>query len=465
MNIKDIINKQREYFSSGKTMDISFRLEMLTRLKKVIKSHEVEVFEALRKDLNKAEAETMTTELGLCYEEIDYFKKHLKTLAKAKRVRTPIYSWPAKSYIYKEPYGVVLIVGPFNYPFQLNISPLIGAIAAGNCVLIKPSKSSKATTLCLMKIIKEAYPEEYVRVIEPFGGRAEMTEILKERYDYIFFTGSVAVGKVIMEAAAKHLTPVTLELGGKSPALIDKNCDLKMAAKRIAWGKFINAGQTCIAPDYVLLPPEHKEKFIGYLRGFVEEFYGRDPMISPDYPKIIDEKQFDTLVSYLSQGKIAMGGSFNREKLYIEPTVLIDIAVEPSEFMTGVAITLENIRDISMAPVMTEEIFGPILPIIEYNTLEEAIAFINSREKPLALYFFTKNNRNGERVLRETSSGGGCINDTIMHVASNKLPFGGVGNSGMGNYHGEYSFKTFTHCSITLNLPFLLNIMLLALLD
>ncbi|MGM9973605.1 MAG: aldehyde dehydrogenase [Clostridiaceae bacterium] len=425
MNIKDIINKQKEYFNTGKTMDIPFRLQMLTRLKESIKSHEDEVFEALRKDLNKPEAETMTTELGLCYEEIDYFKKHLKALAKAKRVRTPIYSWPAKSYIYKEPYGVVLIIGPFNYPFQLNISPLIGAIAAGNCALIKPSKSSKATTLCLIKIIEEAFPEEYVKVIEPFGGREEMTAILKERYDYIFFTGSVAVGKVIMEAAAKHLTPVTLELGGKSPALIDKNCDLKKAAKRIAWGKFINAGQTCIAPDYVLLPPEHKEEFIAYLREFTEEFYGSAPSDSPDYPKIIDERQFDTLVAYLSDGNIAMGGSYNREKLYIAPTVLTDAAVD--------------------SEVMTEEIFGPILPIIEYSTLEEAIGFINSREKPLALYFFTKDDGNAERVLRETSSGGGCINDTIMHVASNKLPFGGVGNSGMGSYHGEYSFKTFTH--------------------
>ena len=425
MNIKDILNKQKNYFNSGKTMDIPFRLQMLTRLKAAIKSHEDEVFEALRKDLNKPEAETMTTELGLCYEEIDYFKKHLKTLAKAKRVRTPIYSWPAKSYIYKEPYGIVLIIGPFNYPFQLNILPLIGAIAAGNCALIKPSKSSKATTLCLIRIIEEAFPEEYVKVIEPFGGREEMTAILKERYDYIFFTGSVTVGKVIMEAAAKHLTPVTLELGGKSPALIDKNCDLKKAAKRIAWGKFINAGQTCIAPDYVLLLPEHKEEFIGYLREFTEAFYGGEPMTSPDYPRIIDERQFDTLVGYLSEGDIAMGGSYNREKLYIAPTVLTEAAVD--------------------SEVMTEEIFGPILPVIEYNTLEEAIAFINSREKPLALYFFTKDDGNAERVLRETSSGGGCINDTIMHVASNKLPFGGVGNSGMGNYHGEYSFKTFTH--------------------
>ncbi len=425
MDFKEIISNQRAYFSTGVTRNIEFRVEMLKRLKDNIKLNEENILEALKKDLNKPYAEAMTTEVGIVYQEIDYFIKNIKRLSKVKRVRTPIFNWPSKSYIYQEPYGIALIIGPFNYPFQLNVAPLVGAIAAGNCAIIKPSKSSKETTLALMKVIEDAFPKEYVSVIEPFGGREEVTAILKERFDYIFFTGSVNVGRVVMEAAAKHLTPVTLELGGKSPALIDRDCDINLAAKRIAWGKFINAGQTCIAPDYVLLPPELKEEFITKLKQHTERFYGNDPLLSEDYPKIIDEKQFDTLVSYIPQGSVVMGGSYNKDRLYIAPTALTEV-------------------DLS-SPVMTEEIFGPILPILEYSTLDEAIAFINEREKPLAFYYFTKDNSKADRVIKSTTSGGGCINDTIMHVASETLPFGGVGNSGMGSYHGEYSFRTFSH--------------------
>lgn len=425
MDFNLIIEKQREFFETDKTKDIDFRIEMLKRLRNSIKNHEEEIYEALRVDLKKSPFESLATEVGIVYDEIDYILKNLKKWAKVKRVRTPIYNWPSKSYIYEEPYGVVLIIGPFNYPFQLNIAPLVGAMAAGNCALIKPSQYSKETTLIIMKIIEECFPKEYVAVIEPFGGREEVSAILKEKYDYIFFTGSVAVGKIVMEAASKHLTPVTLELGGKSPALLDEDCDVSLAAKRIAWGKFINAGQTCVAPDYVLVHHSIKDEFIKKLKFWTEKFYGKEAMLSKDYPKIIDNKQFQRLIGYLSQGKLVMGGSYNNEKLYIAPTALINVSED--------------------SPLMTDEIFGPLLPILEYKDLKEAVKFINCRPKPLALYYFTKDKEKGENIIKSTSSGGGCINDTIMHVASTSLPFGGVGDSGMGSYHGKKTFETFSH--------------------
>lgn len=425
MNFADIIKKQKDFFYIGKTKDVDFRIDMLRRLKDSVKSHEQEILEALKKDLNKAPFESMATEVGIVYEEINYLIKNVKSLSRAKRVATPIYNWPSRSYIYQEPYGIVLVMGPFNYPFQLNIVPLAGAIAAGNCVVLKPSRSSKETAKVIMKIIEQCFAEEYVAVVEPFGGRQEVTALLKERFDYIFFTGSVSVGKVVMEAAARNLTPVTLELGGKSPVIIDKNCHVALAAKRVAWGKFINAAQTCVAPDYVLIHKDIKEEFLQKVSYYVEQFYGSDPKKSPDYPRIIDENQFDRLVGYLSEGRILFGGGSQRESLYIAPTVIDEVDLN--------------------SPVMTDEIFGPILPLVEYENIEEAINFVNQREKPLALYVFTRDNKLAHKILNETSAGGSCINDTIMHAASGTLPFGGVGNSGMGSYHGKYTFQCFSH--------------------
>ncbi len=425
MDFKSLLEMQRDYFKAGKTREISFRKNMLIKLKNSIKLHEKEIYEALRKDLNKAPFESMATEIGIVYDEINYMIKNLDKLARVKKVKTPIFNWPSKSFIYYEPYGVVLIIGPYNYPFQLNLAPLVGAIAAGNCALIKPSQNSIKTTEVIIKIIEECFPKEHVAVIEPFGGREKMTEILKERYDYIFFTGSVGVGKVIMRAASEHLTPVTLELGGKSPAIVDEDCDVSLAAKRIAWGKFLNAGQTCVAPDYVLVHKRIKEEFIEKLKFWTIEFYGEEPMLSTDYAKIIDNRQFERLISYISQGKAVIGGSYNRDKLYIAPTAMVEVSEDSS--------------------VMTDEIFGPILPILDFDKVSDALDFINNREKPLALYYFSKSNEKAERVIRSTSSGGGCINDTIMHVASTSLPFGGVGYSGMGSYHGRKSFETFSH--------------------
>jgi aldehyde dehydrogenase (NAD+) len=338
-------------------------------------------------------------------------------------VATPIIHFLSRSRIYHEPYGVVLIISPWNYPFQLTIAPLIGAIAAGNCVLIKPSEFSPATSALMAKMIAEIFDPDYLAV---FQGDAEATQqILAEKFDYIFYTGSTAVGRIIMTAAARHLTPVTLELGGKSPCIVDQDARLDYGIKRIAWGKFLNAGQTCIAPDYVLVHRKIKEAFVEEMIRTIHTFYGEDPMESPDYARIINERHFNRLLRLTEKGRILSGGNSRRKDLYVAPT-LID-QVSPDD------------------PVMQEEIFGPILPLIEYDDIDEAIAFVNQRPKPLALYCFSENKQIQDRVLRETSSGGGCINDTISHIGSQELPFGGIGESGMGGYHGKVSFDTFTH--------------------
>jgi aldehyde dehydrogenase (NAD+) len=342
---------------------------------------------------------------------------------KPKKVGTPINLFPSSSYIYTEPLGVVLIVAPWNYPFALTIQPLIGAIAAGNCAILKPSEHTPYTSQAIAKIINDNFDPNFIIAIE--GGIETNQALLAERFDHIFFTGGTAIGKIVMEAAAKHLTPVTLELGGKSPCIIDETCDLEITAKRIVWGKFYNAGQTCVAPDYLLVQKNIKPLLIEKLVTHVKAFFGENAQTSPDLARIVNDRQFDRLVGLLDEGKVLIGGNSDKSDRFIAPT-LID-AVSPN------------------SKIMAEEIFGPILPILEYDQLSEAIAFVNAQAKPLALYFFSSNKQNQERIIQETSYGGGCFNDIIMHLVNPELPFGGVGHSGMGSYHGKASFDTFSH--------------------
>ena len=411
------------FFRTGKTKNISYRLDALHRLRTGIKRYEHKLLEALKLDLNKSEYEAYTCEIGYVLEEIRFTSKHLRSWAKPQKVKTPITHIGSKSYIYSEPYGVALIISPWNYPFQLAIAPLIGAIAAGNCAVLKPSELTPRTSQVLEQLIKDIFPEEYIAVVQ--GGVETSQALLREKYNTIFFTGSVAVGKIVMEAAAKHLTPVTLELGGKSPCIVHKDAHIKHAAKRIAWGKFLNAGQTCVAPDYVYVHHKIKDRFIEELKRAVKELYGEYPLGNPNYTHIVSERHFQRLTTFLKEGKLIIGGKTDRDKLVIEPTVLTDVSWADS--------------------VMEDEIFGPILPILDYSNLTEVIKEIHNYTKPLALYLFTENSVVSKKILKHISFGGGCINDTIYHLASPYLPFGGVGNSGMGAYHGKGSFDTFSH--------------------
>ncbi|MGH4118987.1 aldehyde dehydrogenase [Clostridium sp.] len=424
-NIQEILEKQRGYFNTGQTRDINFRIEKLKMLKQSIVNNENQILEALWADLHKSEFEAYATEIGIILEEINFVIKHLKSWAKTKKVKTPLTHFLSSSYIYSQPYGVSLIMSPWNYPFQLLIAPLIGSIAAGNCAMLKPSENSPKTTEVIVKIMEECFKEEFVSVVEPYGGKETAEALLKEEFDYIFFTGSVPVGKIVMEAASKHLTPVTLELGGKSPCIVDKDADVKLAAKRIAWGKFLNAGQTCVAPDYILVHGSVKTELLDEITTYIKEFFGEDPVSSNDFPRIINERQFNRLLGLLGGGNIVTGGEYNKTEKYIAPTVIDSITWND--------------------PIMLDEIFGPILPVMEFENLEEVIKMVNSKPKPLALYFFSTNRKNQERIIEMISYGGGCINDTIMHVASPYLPFGGVGASGMSAYHGKGSYDVFSH--------------------
>jgi aldehyde dehydrogenase (NAD+) len=423
-NIQIVLNNQKNYFAVGETRNIQFRLMQLRRLRGVIKKHEMEILTALNKDLNKSAFEGYATELGMVYDEIRYVMKHLRQWTKPKIVKTPISQFPSVSRIYTEPYGVVLIMAPWNYPFQLAMEPLIGAIAAGNCVVIKPSKDSKYTSKIIADIIRKAFRPSYITVVS--GGREANQNLLEGKFDYIFFTGSVAVGRVVMKAAAKHLTPVSLELGGKSPCIVDETADISVAAKRIVWGKFINAGQTCVAPDYILVHPAVKVRLINYIKKYIAQFYGKHPCSNDEYPKIINEKHFKRLLGLMEGGaRVVVGGKYDEQTQQIEPTVLDKVQWN--------------------SDVMSQEIFGPILPIIEYEHISEAVNRINEHPKPLALYLFTQDRKIEKYVLKNTSYGGGCINDTVVHLATHYMPFGGVGESGMGGYHGRASFDTFTH--------------------
>ncbi|MGL4848550.1 MAG: aldehyde dehydrogenase [Clostridium sp.] len=424
-NLKEVFLKQKEFFKTGETKDLNFRIDSLKKLKRVIKENEEDFLIALNKDLGKSKFEGYATELGITYDEVNLHIKKLKTWAKREKKKSSIVYFPSKNYIYKEPYGVALIIGPFNYPFQLIIAPLIGAISAGNCAVLKPSEGSLNTALLLEKVINNAFDEEYIKVVAPNEGRKAVTELINTPYDYIFFTGSIAVGKIVMEAAAKNLIPVTLELGGKSPCIIDKDSKLSLAAKRIVWGKFLNAGQTCVAPDYLMVQKDIKDEFLKELVNEIEKQFGKDTKNNEEYPRIIRERDTEKLVEYFKDGDIYYGGNYDISDRYIEPTIITNVDLESS--------------------LMQNEIFGPILPIVEFDDTTEAINFVNNRNKPLALYYFSEDNNKIERVLKETTSGGVTINDTVIHVGQTSLPFGGVGSSGMGSYHGKASFDTFSH--------------------
>lgn len=435
-NIKEAIACQKSYFSDGKTLNVEGRITALKKLKSSIKNNEELILKALKADLGKSYAEGYMAEVGLVLEEANVAIKKLKSWVKPKRVKTSMANFPSKNFLYREPYGVVLIVSPWNYPFQLTMAPLIGAIAGGNTAIIKPSRKSINTTKVMTKIIEETFEPGFVKVVS--AGEGSNEAVLREKFDYIFFTGSVRVGKLVMEAAAKHLTEVTLELGGKSPCIIDEDTNIEITAKRLAFGKFLNVGQTCVAPDYVLVHESKKEQLIEALKKHIKAFYGEDIKKCSDYGRIIDESSFDRLISYLDKDKIRIGGEFDRAERYISPTVMDNI-----DF---------NHR------VMSEEIFGPILPIITYTDLNKVIQDINNRPKPLALYMFSNKRKHIDKVISTTSSGGVCVNDTIMHVASSELTFGGVGESGMGKYHGKESFYTFTHEKSILGKGFIVDV-------
>jgi aldehyde dehydrogenase (NAD+) len=420
---KELLKKQRQFFYTGQTKEISYRIDALTRLKEMIKSHEVEIMAALKADLNKSEFDSYITEIGILLEEIRFTLKHIKAWSQPRKVKSGLAQAGSKSYIYPEPYGVAFIISPWNYPLQLAIAPLIGAIAAGNCAVIKPSELTPATSSLMADLIKNTFPEEYITVVQ---GDAETTQtLLKEKFDYIFFTGSVPVGKTIMEAAAKHLTPVTLELGGKSPCIVHKDANLKLAAKRIAWGKFINAGQTCVAPDYLYVHHEVKEEFISTFKETIKEFYSDNVFKHGEFTRIVSERHFNRLRTFLENGEILYGGRHESHSLTIEPTVIGGVSWDD--------------------PIMQEEIFGPLLPVLEYNDKMTMIHKINERPKPLALYIFSESNDFQDTILNHISFGGGCINDTVYHLSSPYLPFGGVGESGIGAYHGKGSFDVFSH--------------------
>jgi aldehyde dehydrogenase (NAD+) len=432
--ISDILSKQRQFFRAGTTKNVDFRITQLQTLKKVVIDNESAIIAALKADLNKPLFEAYGSEFSSVIQEINYALKNIKNWVKAKKAAIPIFLLPGSAQIISEPLGVVLIIGPWNYPFTLNLLPLIGAIASGNCAVVKPSEFAPHTSKLIAEIISKHFPLEYIAVIE---GDVEVSQkLLQEKFDHIFFTGGTATGKIIMAAAAKYLTPVTLELGGKSPCIVDKDIDLEVAARRIAWGKFYNAGQTCVAPDYVLIHQEIKAEFLKAVEKCIQEFYGENPKNSPDYGRIINQKQFSR-VANLIQGDILCGGETNADELYISPTVIDNISWEDA--------------------IMQDEIFAPILPVIEYRDINDVIDKINLRPKPLALYLFSKNKNLQQKILCETSSGGVCINDVLKQTSGSTLAFGGVGDSGIGSYHGKASFDTFSHYKSVVTRPFFLD--------
>ncbi len=422
-NYQELTKKQLSFFNSGKTKEVAFRIETLKKLRELVVRHEDDILKAVKADLNKPEMEAKRAEVGLVLSEIDFAVENLAEWAAPKEVETPSTHAGAKSYIYQDPYGLALVIAPWNYPFQLAVSPVVGAIAAGNCVVLKPSELTPHTSSLLAKMFNENFPEEYLTVVE--GEVETSTALLKENFDYIFFTGSTMVGKIVAEAAAKHLTPVTLELGGKSPTIVHEDANIEEAAKRIARGKFANAGQTCVAPDYILVQRNVKDELLANLKQVVTNTYGEDVSQNLDFPHVVSEKHFDRLNSFLTNGDIVFGGKTDRSRLFIEPTVLDNISWEDN--------------------VMQDEIFGPILPVIVYDEISEVIEAIVKRPKPLALYLFSEDEAIQDHILNSVSFGGGSINDTIKHMTSHYLPFGGVGDSGMGAYHGKASFDTFSH--------------------
>lgn len=423
MSIKNIINKQKKFYNKGKTNSYEFRIRALNRLEYGIHKYEKQFYKALRQDLNKSPYEAYMTEIAMVLNEIRYVKKYLKSWMKPKSVKTPLAQFPAKSFIISEPYGVVLIMSPWNYPLLLTLEPLIGAIGAGNCCILKPSEYSQNTSKVIENMIEDIFPESFVTVVT--GGQKESQELLNQKFDYIFFTGSVAVGKLVMEKASVNLTPVTLELGGKSPCIVDETANLKLAAKRIVFGKYLNAGQTCVAPDYILVNQKVEKELIVYLRHWIHKMYGANPLTNSDYPRIINSRHYRRIIRLMKSGFIVEGGYGDGLTRKIAPTILTRIEKDSA--------------------IMKEEIFGPVLPILSYNKIQEVKKYLRSQPKPLALYLFTKNKKMEKDIMEHIPFGGGCINDTIIHLASSELGFGGVGESGMGAYHGKSSFDTFSH--------------------
>ncbi|WP_204177943.1 aldehyde dehydrogenase [Staphylococcus sp. GDY8P11P] len=424
-SIEQSFHNSKQYFNTHETKSLKFRKKQLKQLSKSIKNYENDLLEAFQKDLGKNKVEAYATEIGFTLKNIKSARKELKNWAKTKQVNTPLFMFPTKSYIMKEPYGTVLIIGPFNYPFQLLIEPLIGAIAAGNTIILKPSEFTPNVSDVIQQIISDAFDPEYINIIQ---GNADTTQsLLHLPFDYIFFTGSEQVGRIVYSAASKNLTPVTLELGGKSPAIIDESANIKVACERICFGKFTNAGQTCVAPDYLLVNRKVKDELISALKKTITEFYGTNIQDSPDFGRIVNKKHYHRLNELLNihHPEITFGGQTDIDENFIAPTILDGTTFD--------------------SKIMENEIFGPILPIIAYDDFDEAIDLIRTKPKPLSLYLFSEDENSSERILNELSFGGGAINDTLMHLANPNLPFGGVGASGIGKYHGKYSFDTFSH--------------------
>jgi aldehyde dehydrogenase (NAD+) len=421
-DIVGLVERQREFFSGGGTRGREARTEALENLRRVLREGEAELLAALKADLGKPETEAYLSEIAFVEGEIALARKKLKSWNRPRRVRTGWLTFPASGRVYPSPYGTALIIGPWNYPLQLLLAPLVGALAAGNTAVLKPSELAPETSRTLAGLVRKIFDPKLLAVVE--GGAETARQLLGEKFDYIFYTGSSRVGRLVMAAAAENLTPVTLELGGKNPCLLDRGSDLKLAARRIAWGKFFNAGQTCVAPDYLLVPEELEASLIEELKSAVGSFYGNDPRSSPDYGRIVNEKHFDRLAGLLEGAEIAFGGEIDREERYFAPTAVRKVP--------------------EGHPLLDEEIFGPILPVLPYDTLDEALNFVSRRPRPLALYFFSTERKRQRRVIAETASGGVCLNDTISQILPPSLPFGGVGESGMGSYHGRASFETFS---------------------
>lgn len=421
--IKNIVKKQKDFFVSAKTLDVKCRIDALKKLKSAIEKYEEEIASAINSDLGKSKSESYMCEIGLSKSEINYMIKHTKKFAREKNVKTPLTNWISRSYIKPVPYGTVLVMSPWNYPFLLTVDPLADAIAAGNTVIIKPSAYSPETSKIIKKIITECFDEEYVAVVD--GGRAENEHLLNGDFNYIFFTGSKNVGKYVMSKAAEKLIPVTLELGGKSPCIVDKSADVKLAAKRIVFGKFINCGQTCVAPDYIYCHSSVKEKLIEEIKKQILIQYGENPLNNDKYGKIINEKHFERVCGLINKEKVVIGGSYDKDSLKIEPTLMTDITWNDA--------------------VMQEEIFGPLLPALTFENINDVAEKVNSMDNPLALYIFASDKKLIKYVTANIQYGGGCVNDTIVHLATTEMPFGGVGASGMGSYHGKKGFDTFTH--------------------
>jgi len=422
-SLQALLKSQQLFFASGKTRNPLFRKEALKKLRSAILMHEDELYQALHKDLHKSPFESYATEIGFVLDELRFHLKKLHKWVKPKKVRSSIISFPAKGYKTNEPLGTVLIIAPWNYPFQLMITPLIGAISAGNTVIIKPSEIAENTALVIEKIVNSSFEKEYIHVVT--GGVEISQSLLKLRFDHIFFTGSPRVGKIVMQSAAKQMIPVTLELGGKSPCIVDETAPLKLTARRIVWGKMLNAGQTCIAPDYLYVHEKIKEPLIKAIVATIKKTYGEDARKSPDFPRIITRANMERLVTLLEGTKIAYGGHYDKNEKYFEPTILDEVNFD--------------------LPVMQQEIFGPVLPVLSFHDMDEVISRVNARPRPLALYIFSKSHSFQKKIIGSIPAGGVTVNDTLMHIASNKLPFGGVGNSGIGKYHGYFSFETFSN--------------------